>query len=117
MADSDSGPPDESRRSADGNDVSKHRIRFAQARSVGILLLLTGVLALMLYNTIAEGTPWKTRQQDVRLVLTLFSLLLGVDVLLGNHRDLAKLVGEVLITYSNSKNTSTRTDDDSDTND
>lgn len=82
-----------------GRDRRK-RLRFAQARSVGILLVLLALLGLILYNTIAEGSPWVNRDRDVRLLMTLLSVLLGVDVVIGNHRAIARIVGELLIQYA-----------------
>lgn len=84
----------------DAQSDRRRRLRFEQARSVGIVLTLGVLLVLVLYNTVAEGRPWQTREKDVRLLMTLLSLLLGLDVVMGNRRELAQLVGEVLVSYA-----------------
>lgn len=103
MADSSSRPPsdesDTERTHAAARQRAakrKRKIRFAQVRSVGILLTLVSLLGLVLYNTFAEGNPWSSRAEDVRLLMTLLSVLLGVDVILGNRAAMVRLVGESL---------------------
>ena len=76
------------------------KLRFAQARSFGVIMVLASLLALVLYNTIAEGASWDTREQDVRLMMTLLSILLGIDVLVGKHREILSLIGNVLVSYA-----------------
>lgn len=85
------------------SDNRKNRIRFSQARSLGVVMVLGVLLALIIYNTIAEGTPWASREDDVRLLMTLLSILLGLDVLVGKHREVLTIIGHLLIRYSSTE--------------
>lgn len=76
--------------------VARRKIRFEQVRSIGILLTLGALLGLVLYNTFAPGNPWSSRPEDVRLLMTVLSVLLGVDVILGNRAAMVRLLGESL---------------------
>lgn len=93
-------PPSDRPRDESSAQSPGRRVRFEQARSLGILFVLTALLGLVVYNTLAEGTPWVHRDRDVRLLMTLLSLLLGLDMLIGNRRELAGLLGRVLVTYA-----------------
>lgn len=74
-------------------------VRFEQARSIGILMTLGALLGLVVYNTVAGGTPWVSRSADVQLLMTLLSLLLGVDLMLANRHTLGRFIASVLVAH------------------
>lgn len=78
------------------SDDGPAAVRFEQVRSVGILLTLGVLLGLVIYNAVSAGTPWQSRANDVRLLMILLSVLLGIDVLVEGREALVELFGRVL---------------------
>lgn len=89
----------------------KPRIRFEQARSIGIILTLGALLALIVYNTLSEGHPWTSRAADVRLLMTILSILLGLDVIGGNRKEILDALGRALVSVAGGMNDTTARDE------
>ena len=90
------------------------KLRFEQARSIGIVLVLVTLLGLVAYNAATPDTPWESRTEDVRLLMTLLSVLLGIDVLASYRADLLRAAANGLLALAGEPRAST-SDTDTDT--
>lgn len=74
------------------SDKTPRRLRLEQSRSVGVILTLSVLLGLVVYNALSGGTAWVSRSDDVRLLMLLLSVFLGVDIAFDSRKAIVELL-------------------------